>query len=86
MEPFNNSLLLQWGFKQTDNDGAARITIPIAFSNNQWKCIAMHLGGGAGVCYEDSGYKTITWIPVRVVNISGVTGGGWTIEWIGIGY
>lgn len=82
----SNSLILQWGGKVTDSDGAARITTPISFSNNYWKCSAMHIGGGAGVCYEDAGYKSINWIPIRIVNINGSIGGGWGLQWIAIGF
>lgn len=81
-----SNLIIQWGVNSTDSDGAARITTPITFLNNQWKCVALHIGKGAGVCYEDSGFKSANWIPIRIQNISGSTGGGWDLEWIGIGY
>ena len=84
---FSNKILMVWGKAKTESDGAARITLPIAFSNINYSINAMHMGLNAAVCFEDSGYRTGGWIPIRIVNnMSNEQGVNWVLQYIAIGF
>jgi len=76
-----------WGKATTESDGAARITLPLAFSNINYSMNAMHMGLNAAVCFEDSGYRTVVWIPLRIANnASHEQGVNWALQYIAIGF
>ena len=84
---FNNRFKCCWGVKTTDSDGHARITLPISFSGTwTYSCVGMHRGSGTGICFENSGYRNASWIPIIIENKDGSRGGGWTVQYICIGY
>lgn len=84
---FNNGLIIQWGINGTDNDGIARINLPISFTNNNYIVSATHSGGDIASCSVIDSYKSITFLPIILINVrSHDSAGGWSVLWSAIGF
>lgn len=87
LSDISNTVLMVWGKANTESDGTARITLPIAFSNINYLINAMHIGNNAAVCFEVGGYRTAGWIPIRIANnASNELGVNWVLQYIALGY
>lgn len=77
---------MQWGYDTTDSDGVARIYFPISFTYDNYKVIAMHVGDDGAICWENLGYRSVSFVPIIVSNMRSYSQGqGWPIWHICIG-